>query len=1709
MQNPTELKEAFEDANNSSGSALKENEKYLDSIQGKIDLFTNAVQTMWQNALDSDVVKFFVEVGTWLIKLVDNIGLINSVLIATSLIIMKINHMNFIEFFGSISKTIINVATKFVNFNKGIAGFVTSLTAVKKSTDIATVGSLRNAMAVAKVDEANKSAILSSLGLSNADKIQGISKDSLTASTISAMVAEGKLTQAQAGTIMSLLGIQTASNEVNAARMNEMLIAAGLDKVQRRQIITQLGLSGSLKKLNADEMMNALTSAGMAKADAEAIMAKLGLTAANKGLAASFAALWTAMLPILAVMAGVAVIWGIVKGVDALITTTVELAEELSDLKSELADTESEIDSLNSELETTKERMAELIALPSLSFVEQEELVELKQTTAELERQLKLKELLADSKRDAIVETSEKYINKAWNSNGADKSYYIDSNGVIHEDTGWNGFWNSGINTKNALDRAMSEHAKLQEKKESLQKDLIDVSEGISKVYTDGNGNIGIGIATSPEDIQEKINEVENQMRDVSLGVNIVFDDENFKDLKYGMSDEIDTFLDEMYAYQLKWRQTQGEYVKSDAISSMFDATSTEEMQEFGKALREISDNDSLTDEQKNQQILDKIDAIDKTADAYNRLEIAMSAVGVTEQDIADYFALETGAFNSSTAEGLINQYSTAKTALDDLKSGAINLDDLVKYDPEKNEATGRIDKIAEQLKGVGLEVREQFASIVEAVKEGTMNYDEAIKKLELQSMQSVINLAKTELESANKLAFPDLEVSGWIDSVDELRGAFESLADTMDLIVAAQEQMDNSGRISMKTALDLMVATDDWNQILEVNNGIITMNANAEQILIQSKLDLIKANIDMALQQVETDIALMEGAINSTKAGNAFTQGFTKALTNAQGILVGLKAGWDAFWAGEDVASAFNNARQSTVDNLTPDESSLGELYAQRDKLQQQREMLNGVDTTRELKDNYDFNKTPGDKYGDSEDDAFQKEMDYWENRLSANQAKADRLQGQIDLLEQKGMKASAQYYKDQMAFLASEDANDGIDSKMELLKGQLDAVTTRLGQVKEGSEEWWEAAKEYNDIVNEIQEIESAIVDLQDAIAEIDTYKFEEFNKRLDDITSKLGTIRNLIASDEEDWFDDEGNWTDDGIAVLGTYVQELETYKQGYKEIQGYLDDLSKYEYNEANSKLLADKFGIHSEQEYYDRMEELMDQQYDYAESINDTEESIVDMYESSIDAVEEYFDTLIDGYNDYIDSVKEALDAERDLYDFKKNVQKQAKDISELERRIASLSGSTNKADIAERRKLEAQLYESRESLSDTYYDHAKDSQQDALDAEQEAYEETMTRMVEGMRTSLEEATTDMETFLNSVTIAVSMNADTVLEKYRDTEVPLNDALTNPWEEAAEKAKQYGKDANNLMDVWKRDGYFAEFKSTASVNLSSPWSAGTSAASKFGDGVKDVMQGVVDNVAMNVSNIRSQLATINQEIKDTEARAASANVTVNTENTNYSGTVGSPQISTPTQERTPDSISEISRIYGLSNSQILDLGYGPISLAKFEQLLKDYQIKYSALYKQVANMRSDERLRKKVLYGQYVSGPLAVKKHAKGTTGTKRDEWAITDEPQFGDELVLVPGKDGNLSFMRKGTGVVPADLTANLIEWGQFTPDAMDLGGSVNVNMINNAVNKPEFNFAFDALVKAESITEETLPAVKKLVTQELNRFTKELNYALKGKGAR
>ncbi len=80
LTNLDDLTAAYDDAMEAQGSAEAENEKYLDSIKGKMEQFTNATQTMWTNALSSDIVKFFVDIGTNLVNIIDKLGLFQTLL---------------------------------------------------------------------------------------------------------------------------------------------------------------------------------------------------------------------------------------------------------------------------------------------------------------------------------------------------------------------------------------------------------------------------------------------------------------------------------------------------------------------------------------------------------------------------------------------------------------------------------------------------------------------------------------------------------------------------------------------------------------------------------------------------------------------------------------------------------------------------------------------------------------------------------------------------------------------------------------------------------------------------------------------------------------------------------------------------------------------------------------------------------------------------------------------------------------------------------------------------------------------------------------------------------------------------------------------------------------------------------------------------------------------------------------------------------------------------------------------------------------------------------------------------------------------------------------------------------------------------------------------------------------------------------------------
>ena len=65
-----------------------------------------------------------------------------------------------------------------------------------------------------------------------------------------------------------------------------------------------------------------------------------------------------------------------------------------------------------------------------------------------------------------------------------------------------------------------------------------------------------------------------------------------------------------------------------------------------------------------------------------------------------------------------------------------------------------------------------------------------------------------------------------------------------------------------------------------------------------------------------------------------------------------------------------------------------------------------------------------------------------------------------------------------------------------------------------------------------------------------------------------------------------------------------------------------------------------------------------------------------------------------------------------------------------------------------------------------------------------------------------------------------------------------------------------------------------------------------------------------------------------------------------------------------------------------------------------------------------------------------SGKKSSKKKASGSLSLPST--GIYNVNELGDELMIPP--TGNYDFLKKGTGIIPADLTKNLMDWGQFNP---------------------------------------------------------------------
>lgn len=471
----------------------------------------------------------------------------------------------------------------------------------------------------------------------------------------------------------------------------------------------------------------------------------------------------------------------------------------------------------------------------------------------------------------------------------------------------------------------------------------------------------------------------------------------------------------------------------------------------------------------------------------------------------------------------------------------------------------------------------------------------------------------------------------------------------------------------------------------------------------------------------------------------------------------------------------------------------------------------------------------------------------------------------------------------------------------------------------------------------------------------------------------------------------------------------------------------------------------KAGKYSTDEYNEKLKDLKDSQWDSIDAYESAKKAIIDANKTRIEAVKDGIQKEIDAYDKLISKRKEDLSAQKDAHDFNKNVQDQQKEIDKIQRQLDAMEGDNSAAANAKRKKLQEELYQAQSDLAETYYDHDIETQQKALDDELEAYKQEKEDRMEELDKYLEN---EEQVLADSLQLILD-NADgidsflkNISEKYG---VSIYDAVVDPWSDGADALSKY-------LEMLK--------------------------------GLKGEQEGIQKGADKNA---KDTVDKINKSTKDTTSAE-------------YVEPKPEPKPSKPSHSSggsyyAPSSVGVGSAVTVKSSATNFsrDGGNG----TKMQGWVPGSTFT-------VMETSGDQ-----VLIGIPGSGYTGwvnksdLEGFAKGTKGVKSSQLAMIDENGL-EELVLHADGNGKLAFLSKGTSVIPADITENLMKLGSIDPTEMLKRNTPSIGAPHITNNNMELNLEFGSLVHVDNCNQDTIPELQKMVRSEFDNMMKQVNSGLK-----
>ena len=1333
---------------NAEGSALEENEKVLDSIQGKVNAYKSAFQSLSNDIVDEDLIKFIVDSGTNILKLLDDtiekLGLFPTLITAISGVISAKN-AGFLRYdsingwsnaFSSFiknaksAKTVMSneLANEFVKFRD-------EMIRTGKSAEV--LAEEFGSNVTPAIIEFAKTGDASSLTIKDFEHY-------LNGMTVSAQAASVAMKALSIAVNMLIgLGISLAIQGIVTGITK--LVNANQDAIDKAEELTKK-YQDMMDTLNANQG----TVEGL-KEEFEKLSKGVSDSGKNISLSTDEYKRYQDIVNTI-----VAISPELVKGYDnegnaiadknSLIEESIRLIQE--ERREKL-------------LDQTTDKNNWTIAKGNIASLDQER-KEAKKSRDQVVSEL-LRSMTHDKNGKYINDLSEEIYDSFMSAFQLTENKMIDKSST----SGYSG-----------LLTAVLAH-------DDNRKKIIDALENDFSVVNQFVDGVDLtNITKEYQDYVRSLKDVENAEQSFNSQLKLVAQSSDYYDkLSEATQNFVNTYID---GFRLTGKETSDQIEKmtnsilyfvetlsnnSDAqikIEQLFNLKSNLPVDEYVKQYQEIveeiikaidgADGTGLSTEEE-ISIRTKLNfKIDNTINLRQAVNDKLKELGISDSDnyigelsaadlkIVYSFVADENTFTS--IDDIKDKLEEAKQYIEEPISLQVQLEseEFGQYLADVDKIRNAISKSSEMTSSEIASLMKDFSQYSDIFEQFSVTGEKGVGNLEgaLKALLGKIYETTTEALGFNQVlkSIYD-ETMNTTDSTYELSNAMQALSDSNDLIKDLKEEYKELGTISTDS-LNRIINT--YPQLTQVVTDFITKQKEGTDV-IAALDEAYKIDVDnyrnAVLSKKSLDSDFYKETINNLPDWvKNLADNYQIDLDNYTNLQKA-KLGLDKELAmRQTLLKPFSD--EKFMSNL-PFGDRLGYNNIKRyyeTSINDIQKIINSIDTSLDTSINLRDYQAPPDKKSKKKTDPkwlvdYKNAKADLDHRLAMDKVTEEEYYKELEKLTNKYLKKHKKTHLDLYRKNVEEIYKGMKKINSDAIKAEFYDLKYSFDMDKIDEDTYYKRLKDLNDkyykdsSIKEYQDAyKSNLLELHKWEIEQDEKKFQKKIKLYDKYLEEIDHIINFIDPNSVEQI----TLLQTGYAQASSKVKDLNTEIDKLNK-QYSKGKISEETYTKRLETLTSQLFSAtNAMKNYSDSIISAMKARYDeQRNSLEKAQKDELDSLENSHKKIIDNLEKQINKYKEIVDEKKKSLRVTKEEHEYQKKINEHTKNISDLESRIADLSKAATSGDReaqAEKRKLEDELAKEKDNLKETQYDREVELAEDALDESYDAYQKMLKKQIE-------------------------------------------------------------------------------------------------------------------------------------------------------------------------------------------------------------------------------------------------------------------------------------------------------------------------------------------------------------------------------------------